>query len=57
MAQTYFPWRKEYGGLQVDQAKRLTELEHDNGKLKRLVAEIGLDNQVLEDFALETYKP
>ena len=36
---TYFRWRKEYGGLQVDQAKRLKELEQENAKLKRLVAE------------------
>ena len=38
--QTYFRWRKEYGGLQVDQAKRLKELEQENLKLKRLVAEL-----------------
>jgi putative transposase len=37
--QTYFRWRKEYGGLQVDQAKRLKELEQENAKLKRLVAD------------------
>ena len=37
--QSYFRWRKEYGGLQVDQAKRLKELEQENAKLKRLVAE------------------
>jgi len=41
--QTYFRWRKEYGGLQVDQAKRLKELEQENAKLKRLVAELSLD--------------
>ena len=35
--QTYYRWRKEYGGLQVDQARRLKELEHENAKLKRLV--------------------
>ena len=49
--QTYFRWRKEYGGLQVDQAKRLKELEQENSKLKRLVANLSLDNLVLEDFA------
>src|SRR5581483_4779672 len=49
--QTYFRWRKEYGGLQVDQAKRLKELEQENSKLKRLVAELSLDKQVLEDLA------
>ena len=49
--QTYFRWRKEYGGLQVDQAKRLKELEQENAKLKRLVANLSLDKLVLEDFA------
>ncbi len=49
--QTYYRWRKEYGGLQVDQAKRLKELEAENAKLKRLVANLSLDNLVLKDFA------
>jgi hypothetical protein len=49
--QTYFRWRKEYGGLQIDQAKRLKELEQENGKLKRLVANLSLDNLVLKDIA------
>ena len=49
--QTYFRWRKEYGGLQVDQAKRLKELEQENSKLKRLVAELSLDKQILQDIA------
>src|SRR6266851_2434464 len=49
--QTYFRWRKEYGGLQVDQAKRLKELEQENAKMKRLVAELSLDKLVLEDIA------
>ena len=49
--QTYFRWRKEYGGLQIDQAKRLKELEQENAKLKRLVANLSLDKLVLEDFA------
>ena len=49
--QTYFRWRKEYDGLQVDQAKRLKELEQENSKLKRLVANLSLDNLVLKDFA------
>jgi putative transposase len=44
-------WRKEYGGLQIDQAKRLKELEQENAKLKRLVANLSLDKLVLEDFA------
>jgi transposase-like protein len=49
--QTYYRWRKEYGGLQVDQARRLKELEQENAKLKRLVAELSLDKQVLKDIA------
>jgi len=49
--QTYYRWRKEYGGWKVDQAKRLKELEQENSKLKRLVAELSLDKQVLEDLA------
>src|SRR5258707_14718326 len=49
--QTYFRWRKEYGGLQVDQAKRLKELEQEKAKLKRLVAELSLDKLVLKDIA------
>ena len=49
--QTYFRWRKEYGGLQIDQAKRLKELEQENAKLKRLVANLSLDKVVLENFA------
>lgn len=49
--QTYYRWRKEYGGLQVDQAKRLKDLEAENAKLKRLVANLSLDNLVLKDFA------
>jgi transposase-like protein len=49
--QTFYRWRKEYGGLKVDQAKRLKELEQENGKLKRLVAELSLDKQILQDIA------
>ncbi len=49
--QTFYRWRKEYGGLQIDQAKRLKELEQENSKLKRLVANLSLDNLVLKDIA------
>jgi hypothetical protein len=45
--QTYYRWRKEYGGLQVDQARRLKELEQENAKLKRLVADLSQDKLVL----------
>ena len=49
--QTYYRWRKEYGGLKLDQAKRLKELEKENTKLKRLVAELSLEKQILKDVA------
>lgn len=45
--QTYYRWRKEHGSLQVDQAKRLKELEQENAKLKRLVANLSLGKLVL----------
>ena len=48
---TFYRWRKEFGGLKVDQARRLKELEQENGKLKRLVAELSLDKQILQDIA------
>ena len=48
-AQTYYRWRKEFGGLRLDQAKRLKELERENAKLKRLVAELSLEKQILKD--------
>jgi transposase-like protein len=50
-AQTYYRWRKEFGGLKLDQAKRLKELEKENSKLKRLVAELSLEKQILKDVA------
>ncbi len=49
--QTYYRWRKEFGGLKVDQAKRLKELEKENSRLKRLVAELSLEKQVLREVA------
>ena len=50
-AQTYYRWRKEFGGLKLDQAKRLKELERENAKLKRLVAELSLEKQILKDVS------
>jgi transposase-like protein len=47
--QTYYRWRKEYGGMRVDQAKRLKELEQENSRLKRLVADLSLDNAILKE--------
>ena len=49
--QSYYRWRKEFGGLQVDQARRLKELEQANSKLKRLVSELSLEKLVLKDIA------
>ena len=49
--QTYYRWRKEYGGLKVDQAKRLKELEKENTRLKKLVAEQALDMAILKEAA------
>ena len=49
--QTYYRWRKEFGGLKLDQAKRLKELEKENNRLKRLVAELSLEKQVLREVA------
>jgi transposase-like protein len=47
--QTYYRWRKEYGGLRVDQAKRLRELEKENTRLKRIVADQALDLAILKE--------
>ena len=49
--QTYYRWRNEYGGLNLDQAKRLKQLEQENGRLKRAVADLALDNQILKEAA------
>ena len=49
--QTYYRWRKEYGGLRLDQAKRLKTLEQENARLKRLVADQALDNTSLKAVA------
>ena len=47
--QTYYRWRKEYGGLRVDQAKRLRDLERENTRLKRIVADQALDLAILRE--------
>jgi transposase-like protein len=49
--QTYYRWRKEYGGLRMDQAKRLKELEKENSRLKKLLAEQALDNAILKEVS------
>ena len=49
--QTYYRWRKEYGGMEVDQVRRLKDLEIENGRLKRLVADQALDNAILKEVS------
>jgi transposase-like protein len=53
--QTYYRWRKEYGGLQVDQARRFKDLERENARLKKLVADLSLDNQILKEASKGNY--
>ena len=48
---TYYRWKKEYGRLDIDQAKRLKELEIENSRLKKLVADVSLDNAILKEAA------
>src|SRR3954454_19208971 len=55
--QSYYRWRKEYGGLELDQARRMKDLERENVRLKRLVADLSLEKQVLKDVASGTCKP
>ena len=49
--QTYYRWRKEYGGLRIEQAKKLKTMEKENARLKKLVADISLDNVILKEVA------
>ena len=49
--QTYYRWRKEYGGMRVEQARKLKELEKENARLKKLVADLSLDNSILKEAA------
>jgi putative transposase len=53
---TYYRWRREYGGMKVDQAKRLKELEKENGRLKRLLADAELDKAILREAASGKYR-
>lgn len=48
--QTYYRWRNEFGGLKIDQARRLKELEAENQKLRKVVADLALDNSVLKEI-------
>ena len=53
--QTYYRWRKKYGGLRMDQAKRLKELERENARLKKLLAAAELDKAILREAASPNY--
>ena len=53
--QTYYKWRKEYGGMRLDQAKKLKEVEQENGRLKKLVADLSLDNAILKETVRGNY--
>jgi transposase-like protein len=55
--QTYYKWRREYGGLKIDQAKRLKELERENERLKKAVSELTLDKQILKEACRENTEP
>jgi putative transposase len=52
---TYYKWRKEYGGLRVDQAKRYKELEQENQRLRKVVADLSIDNAILKEAARGNY--
>ena len=47
--QTFYPWKSKYGGMEVNEAKRLKQLEEENRRLKELVADLSLDNRILKD--------
>jgi transposase-like protein len=53
--QTYYKWRKEYGGMKFDQARRLKELEVENSRLKKLVADLTLDKDILKEAASKNF--
>ena len=53
--QTYYRWRKEYGGIRLDQSKRLKELEKENAQLKKIVADLTIDNSILKEVNRVNY--
>jgi len=53
--QTYYKWRKEYGGIRIDQAKRLKALEQENNRLKKIVADLTIDNSILKEVTRGNY--
>ena len=52
---TFYRWRQEYGGLRIDQARRLREMEAENARLRRAVADLTVDNQILKEAALGNF--
>jgi putative transposase len=55
VTQPYYRWRKAYGGMKVDQARRLKELEAENARLKKLVAELSLDKEILKEVSSKNF--
>jgi cell division protein FtsB len=53
--QTYYRWRKEYGGLKTDQARRMKELEKENARLRRAISDLTLDKLILQEAARGNY--
>jgi len=53
--QTYYRWRKEYGGIRLDQAKRLKELEKENAQLRKIVTDLSIDNSILKEASRGNY--
>ena len=53
--QTYYRWRKEYGGIRIDQVKRLKVLEQENSRLKKIVADLTIDNSILKEASRGNY--
>ena len=49
--QTYYRWKKQYGGISIDEAKRMKELEKENTRLRRAISDLTLDNQILKEVA------
>jgi putative transposase len=54
---TYYRWRREYGGMRVEQARKLKHLEQENARIKKLVADLSLDNEILKEASRGTSKP
>ena len=53
--QTYYRWRKQYGGMKIEQARRFKELEVENARLKKLVADLSLDKEILKEAASKNF--